>query len=148
VPFARELLEALDEVEQARAAPGRDARAQLARRVFDGKQITARYAARIRSVEPPDSDAGIQAKKWVDFSAAEALERVRRAERHVRRLPEDISLVQSSRSLELLQLTFVNVILVDMKGVPWSIRQFVPELRAAFADADSCKELEAIGKAE
>jgi hypothetical protein len=143
VPFAREMLEAIEQVERTTAKRGRDARATLARHVFDGKQIAARYAARVRSVAHPDSKAGIRAKKFVDFSAAGVVERVRRDERYVRRLPEDISL--ESGSLQRVHSTFVFNFF-EMKSLPWTIRQFVPELRAAFRDAESCEELDAIGQ--
>ena len=145
MPFAEQMLEAHDDVAETLESSGGASRAKLERHIFDGKHIVARFASRLRAVPAVESDAGARAAKQLEAYAASALDRVRREERRLRTLPERITPVQSARSLERIEVTFFNAF-AELVSAPGLTAEFVPEFKAAFKEADSCKELEAIGQ--
>jgi hypothetical protein len=145
VPFAEQMLEAYDDVVQTRASSGLASRATLEQHIFEGKHIVARFAARLRAVPAVESAAGAQATIHLEAHAAAALDRVSREERRVRRLPEEITRAESAHSLEQIEVTLFNAF-AEMISAPALTAEFVPQFKAAFEGADSCKELEAMGQ--
>jgi hypothetical protein len=142
LPRAQEMRETRDDVIHTRAAPGRDARATLWSLALRGTDIATKLRAELRALSVPNTDAGREAASYVENFARFAFETTTAEERRVRRLPKSITLVQSIRSLDRLELALFNAYAemtnYDLIGVR------IPELKEPFEKADSCRELDAL----
>jgi len=108
-----------------------------------GQEVARRLGAELRAIPVPDTEAGRGAGEYLQAYARESLETMAEEEHHVRDLPEDVSLLQSIRGLQRLELAFLDAfgLMTTADGV---IKSEIPELREPFEKADSCKELDAL----
>ena len=137
------MLEVSDDVVHTRAAPGPDARVTLWSLALRGTEITTKLRAELRALSVPDTDAGREAASYVENFARFAFERTAAEERRVRKLPKSITLLQSIRSLDRLELALFNAYAEMTRYDFIGVR--IPELKEPFEKADSCKELDRTG---
>jgi len=127
-----------------RAAPGADSVVALNLGALRGKADAKGFGIELRAIAVPDTDAGRRARTYVEYSADQALDVMAEEVRHMRRLPLNITLLQSIRELQRLELGLTRAFSF-MAGVPSLILVSVPELKQPFEKAASCTELEALG---
>ena len=140
LPHARQTLELLDEVVHTRALPGVEAWAALRGFSDRGTEIARRFHVATIGI-PAEKDADRRAKRYVTASGQSAYERMVRETERVRNLPPRLTLVQSTQALGRLEQTIGEVYGVMTSAKELAVTQ-VPELQDAFANSDSCKELD------
>lgn len=145
VPWAEKMLSTYEETRLIRAAPGSDSVVRLNHAALRGKADAKSLGIELKAVPVPDTEAARRAEGVFVQSADRALQIMSEQELHVRGLRLNISLVQSIRELARLELALVNT-LTTMTTIPSSIRTAMPTLRDEFETAESCKELEAVGR--
>jgi len=90
-------------VQLIRAAPGREARVDICQGIAKGRGLTEEFVAKLKALPPPDTKSGRRAKQLFASFAAKVHEPLDEVERHLRKLPERLSLIQSIRMLNELQ---------------------------------------------
>jgi hypothetical protein len=140
---AQQLAEVHDDVVHTRAAPGADARAQMLDLAFDGQEITMRLRSEITRLAVPDTDAARDAVGYLESFARSAFESMVGAERDLRKVPEQMTLLQSINSLEQLEFHLIHA-LIQLTTGPDFIAREVADLEDPFKSADACKELAAL----
>jgi len=142
LPRAQEILDTSDDVIHTRAAPGPDARIMLWALALRGTEITRKLQGELHALSVPDTPEGRKAAQYVNFVARVAFDRVMAEEQRARTLPESITLVQSIRGLDRLQLALSSAF-SELKGYD-IVKVEVPELKRSFETADSCKKLDGL----
>jgi len=144
LPWAQKMLKTYEITRLIRAAPGADSVVALNQGALIGKSNAKGFGLELRAIPVPETEAGREAKRWLEHSARESLEFMAEEVRHVRRLRLNITLLQSIRELQRLELALVRAFAM-MATTAGNIQEFVPELKEPFEKADSCTELEALG---
>ena len=138
LPWARRMRRIFDDSVHTRAAPGHDAGwLRLYGLAYRGMETTRKYGVRIRAVPVPETEAGRKAAKFMDVYSRRPFGWMAEEERRVRKLPRDITLLQSIRGLNHMELT-LSLALAEMGD---ALVLYVPELVDDFQKADSCKKL-------
>jgi hypothetical protein len=137
------MLELYDDVRHVRAAPGPDAWTKQLMLILRGEEVTRKLRVELGGLPVPDTDDGRKAANFLDNFARFAFERMLAEERRVRGLPENITLLQSIRSLDRLEFWLLDAFGL-MRDAHRTIMTQVPELKEPFEKADACKELAAL----
>lgn len=137
------MLEVADDVRHTRATAGAGALPSLLGPVQRGKRIATKFADDVRALSVPDTDASRKAAIYFEDFARIAFETLAAEERRVRALPEEVTLLESTRALNHLEVALVSAFfsMTTYRIIPMK----VPELEEPFEKADSCKELDTLG---
>jgi hypothetical protein len=138
------MIDTFDAVNDTRALPGREGLVNLVGFAARGKEVARKFHAKIQLLPVPETDAGRSAENSMERQARRPFDLIAAEERRVLALPRNLSLFQSTRALDRLELVLAEASL-EMIAIDGPIMQEVPELKEPFAKADSCKELDGLG---
>lgn len=144
VASGQELLDIHQAVNDTRPVPVRDARASLGRYSMLARDSARELRRKLRAIPVPDTAEGTEAANYIRVIGESFDSGMTEQVKLVNRLPQSITLVQSVHGLDQLEdslfLAFSNLGTYDIVEVR------VPEAWDAFAQAESCKELDALGQ--
>jgi hypothetical protein len=143
VPHAQQLLEIYNDVKLTRAAPGGESRSKQLRFTLAALNVVERLGTDLDAVEVPETDAADKAIDYFENFVRLAAARIATEQRRIEALPEEITLVQSIRSLDSLELGVIDAFGIVV-GAPRTVAAQVPELEDALTDAEECTELAAL----
>jgi hypothetical protein len=140
----QELLDTYEVVNNKRAAPGRDARVSLLLSAMAGADTTWRLRRKLNALAVPDTDGARKAAAYIDATARSADSWVVHELQKTRRLPKNITLVQSTQGLDQLEVSLMTAFLI--LGSYDIVEVRVPELWPSFEKAESCKDFGTLGQ--
>jgi hypothetical protein len=140
LPWVEDMIEVHDDAVHTRAAPGHDAGwLPVYGIAYRGQEVARKYGTAIRALQVPDTDAGKKAGRYLDWWSRRPLQTMTREERRMRKLPREMTLLQSIRALNAVELQLL--IALSEMGDGGILLLVVPELQPAFKRADSCEDL-------
>jgi hypothetical protein len=135
------MLDTFEAVNETRVTQGRETVTTLVGYTFRAKEIARQLRVDLGRLSVPDTEAGREADRWLELDTRRAIAILDEEGRRVRKLPLDITHLQSIRAFDGLELA-LGESFGAMTTVNGTIAQAVPELRTAFEKAGSCMELD------
>jgi hypothetical protein len=113
--------------------------------IHRGKMVATKLVQEVRALPVPDTDAGRSAAIHLEDEVRAVFDRLATEERRVRSLSESPTLLQTIRALNDLEVAFAQAV-SGLKTIDYGVTTYVPDLQQSFENAESCKELNALGE--
>jgi hypothetical protein len=130
--------QATDEAREALQSPGSGTLAAIDAEVQEITDATDDLGDDLRELEPPDTDAGEQAKREVDAFATQLEATATNAKETFDNLPEDAGLTELANALAPL-VPAVHALVDSASSTFTAVKESGSELEEGFDDADSCE---------
>jgi hypothetical protein len=134
-----------DQIEQSAAdireqvqSPGADTLAAIQSEIEEGVDASNELADELRSLEPPDTDAGEQAQQEIDSLADLVETTVDKTKETIDNLPENASLTEVAQAVAPL-LPDLQALVTNASASLTSVQKRGSELKEGFDKADSCE---------
>jgi uncharacterized phage infection (PIP) family protein YhgE len=134
-----------DQIEQSAAdireqvqSPGADTLAAIQSEIEEGVDASKDLADELRSLEPPDTDAGEQAQQEIESLADQVEATVDKTKETIDNLPENASLTEVAQAVAPL-LPALQGLVTNTSATLTSVQERGSELKEAFDKADSCE---------
>jgi hypothetical protein len=134
-----------DQIEQSAAdireqvqSPGADTLAAIQSEIEEGVDASKDLADELRSLEPPDTDAGEQAQQEIESLADQVETAVDKTKETIDNLPENASLTEVAQAVAPL-LPALQGLVTNTSATLTSVQERGSELKEAFDKADSCE---------
>ena len=134
-----------DQIEQSAAdireqvqSPGADTLAAIQSEIEEGVDASKELADELRSLEPPDTDAGEQAQQEINSLADLVETTVDKTKETIDNLPENASLTEVASAVAPL-LPDLQALVTNTSAALTSVQKQGSELKEAFDKADSCE---------
>jgi hypothetical protein len=134
-----------DQIEQSAAdireqvqSPGADTLAAIQSEIEEGVDASKDLADELRSLEPPDTDAGEQAQQEIESLADQVETAVDKTKETIDNLPENASLTEVAQAVAPL-LPALQGLVTNTSTTLTSVQERGSELKEAFDKADSCE---------
>ena len=134
-----------DQIEQSAAdireqvqSPGADTPAAIQSEIQEGVDASNELADELRSLEPPDTDAGEQAQQQIESLADLVETTVDKTKETIDNLPENASLTEFAQAVAPL-LPDLQALVTNTSAALTSVQKSGSELKEGFDKADSCE---------
>lgn len=127
-----------DDAREALQSPGTGTRAAINAEVREIVDATGKLGDDLRELEPPDTEAGDQAKRELDTLAAQLEATAMNMKTTFDDLPEDASLTEVADALEPL-VPAIQSLVASASSTFAAVKESGSELEEGFDDADSCE---------
>jgi gas vesicle protein len=135
-----------DQIEQSAAnireqiqSPGADTLSAVESEIKDAADASTDLADELRSLEPPDTDAGQQAQQDIESLADQVEETVDKTKETIDNLPENASLTEVAQAVAPL-LPSIQALATNVSVTVRSAKERGSELKEGFDKADSCEK--------
>jgi uncharacterized phage infection (PIP) family protein YhgE len=135
-----------DQIEQSAAdireqirAPGVDTLAAIESEIQEGVDASNELADELQSLEPPDTEAGDQAKQELDALGDQVEATVEETKETIDSLPENASLTEVAQKVAPL-LPSLQALATNVSATLASVKERGSELTEGFDKADSCEK--------
>ena len=127
-----------DDVREALQSPGAGTLAAIETEVQEIIDATEMVGDDLRELEPPDTEAGDQAKRELDTLATQLESTSANMKETFDNLPEDASITDYREALEPL-LPSIQSLVASVSSTFTAVKESGSELEEGFDDADSCE---------
>jgi len=134
-----------DQIEQSAAdireqlqSPGVDTLEAIKNEITEAADASIDLSEELKSLEPPDTEAGDQAQQEVDALADQVDETVDKTRETIEGLPENASLTEVAEAVAPL-LPPLQALVTNVSATLTSVKERGSELNEGFQKADSCE---------
>jgi septal ring factor EnvC (AmiA/AmiB activator) len=127
-----------DEAREALQSPGSGTLAAIDAEVREITDATDELGDDLRELEPPDTEAGEQAKRELDTFATQLQATATNTKETFDNLPEDAGITELANALEPL-IPSIQSLIESASSTFTAVKESGSELEQGFDDADSCE---------
>src|SRR5262245_30233107 len=135
-----------DQIEQSAAdikeqvqSPSTDSLSAIESEIQEAADASTELADQLRSLEPPDTDAGEQAQQEINSLADQVESTVDKTKETIDNLPENASLTEVAAAVAPL-LPSLQALATNVSLTVGSVKERGSELKEGFDKADSCEK--------
>jgi methyl-accepting chemotaxis protein len=133
-----EIEESAGDIREQVQSPGADTLEAIQSEIQEGVDASEELADELRSLEPPDTDAGEQAQQEINSLADLVETTVDKTKETIDNLPENASLTEVAQAVAPL-LPDLQALVTNTSAALTSVQKSGSELKEAFDKADSCE---------
>ena len=119
-------------------SPGADTLAAIESEIQEAADASSQLADELKSLEPPDTEAGRQAQQELDSLADQVDETVDKTRETIDNLPDNASLTEVASAVAPL-LPSLQALATNVSDSLGSVKERGSELKEGFDKADSCE---------
>jgi uncharacterized protein YukE len=127
-----------DDVREALQSPGAGTLAAIDTEVQEILDATDEVGNELRELDPPDTEAGDQAKRELDTLASQLEATATNMKETFDNLPEDAGLTELADAIEPL-VPSIQALVASVSSTFTAVKESGSELEKGFDDADSCE---------
>lgn len=128
-----------DDVRAQLQSPKAGTLASIDAEVRTAVDATKQLATDLKSTNPPDTDAGTQAKQQIDSLSSQLDTTVAKAEQTLDSVPQGAGLTETAQKLAPL-IPDLSSLLVSTSSTLSAVQASATEIKDGFEKADSCKQ--------